>query len=132
TTSGWTNHVRRHGLAVIVAATVWGLAIVGFGLAATPLVALPMLALAGAADAVSGIFRQSIWNHAVPDELRGRVASIEMVSYSSGPALGNTESGLTAAFFGVPFAVVSGGVLCVIGCLACAGLMPEFRRYTPK
>jgi MFS family permease len=130
-TSGWTGHVQRHGLAVVLAASVWGLAIIGFGLATTPLVALPMLALAGSADAISGIFRQAIWNHAVPDELRGRVASIEMVSYTSGPALGNAESGLAAALFGVPFAVVSGGVLCVIGCLACAGLMPEFRRYTP-
>jgi MFS family permease len=131
-TSGWTNHVRRHGLAVIVAASIWGVAIIGFGLAPTPLVALPMLALAGAADAVSGIFRQSIWNHAVPDELRGRLASIEMVSYMSGPALGNTEAGLAAAFFGVPFAVVSGGILCVLGCLACGGLMREFREYEPS
>jgi MFS family permease len=130
-TSGWTNHVRRHGMAVIVAASVWGLAIIGFGLAPTVYVALPMLALAGAADAVSGIFRQSIWNHAVPDSLRGRLASIEMVSYMSGPALGNTESGLAAAAFGVPFAVVSGGVLCVIGCLLCAAWMPTFRGWTP-
>jgi MFS family permease len=131
-TSGWTNHVRRHGLAVIVAASVWGVAIVAFGLAPTVLVALPMLALAGAADAISGIFRQSIWNHAVPDELRGRLASIEMVSYMSGPALGNTEAGLAAALFGVPFAVVSGGILCVLGCLACGTFMREFREYEPK
>jgi MFS family permease len=131
-TSGWTNHVRRHGLAVIVAASVWGFAIVAFGLAPTVLVALPMLALAGAADAISGIFRQSIWNHAVPDELRGRLASIEMVSYMSGPALGNTEAGLAAALFGVPFAVVSGGILCVVGCLACGALMREFREYEPR
>jgi MFS family permease len=131
-TSGWTNHVRRHGMAVIVAASVWGVAIVAFGLAPTPLLALPMLALAGAADAISGIFRQSIWNHAVPDELRGRLASIEMVSYMSGPALGNTEAGLAAALFGVPFAVVSGGILCVLGCVACGAWMREFREYEPK
>jgi MFS family permease len=128
-TSGWTNHVRRHGLAVVVAASAWGLAIVGFGLANTVWLALPMLALAGAADAVSGIFRMSIWNRAVPDELRGRLASIEMVSYMSGPALGNTEAGLAAAVFGVPFAVISGGLLCVAGCLACGGLLREFRNY---
>jgi MFS family permease len=130
-TSGWTNHVRRHGLAVIVAASVWGLAIVGFGLSPAAWLALPMLALAGAADAVSGIFRQSIWNHAVPDPLRGRLASIEMLSYMSGPALGNTESGLAAAVFGVPFAVTSGGILCVVGCLACGALLTDFRRYEP-
>jgi MFS family permease len=128
-TSGWTNHIRRHGLAVILAATVWGIAIIGFGLASTPLVALPMLAVAGGADAISGIFRMSIWNHTVPDELRGRLASIEMVSYTSGPALGNAESGLVAGLFSVPFSVVSGGVLCVLGCAACFVLLPSFREY---
>ncbi len=131
-TSGWTNHVRRHGLAVIVAASLWGLAIAAFGLASTVWVALPMLALAGAADAISGIFRMSIWNRAVPDELRGRLASIEMISYMSGPALGNTEAGLTAALFGVPFAVVSGGVLCILGCLACGALLEDFRHWEAK
>jgi MFS family permease len=128
-TSGWTNHVRRHGLAVILAATVWGVAIIGFGLAGTPVVALPMLAVAGGADAISGIFRMSIWNHTVPDELRGRLASIEMVSYTSGPALGNTESGLVAGLFSVPASVISGGILCVLGCAACFVLLPGFRRY---
>lgn len=128
-TSGWTNHVRRHGLAVIVAASLWGLAIAAFGLSSTVWLALPMLALAGGADAVSGIFRMSIWNRAVPDDLRGRLASIEMVSYMSGPALGNTQAGLAAALFGVPFAVVSGGVLCVLGCLACGALLEDFRQW---
>jgi MFS family permease len=128
-TSGWTSHIRRHGLAVIVAASVWGVAIIGFGLASTPLIALPMLAIAGAADAISGIFRMSIWNHTVPDELRGRLASIEMVSYTSGPALGNAESGLVAGLFSVPFSVISGGVLCVLGCAACFVLLPSFRDY---
>jgi MFS family permease len=128
-TSGWTNHVRRHGLAVILAATIWGVAIIGFGLASTPMVALALLALAGGADAISGIFRMSIWNHTVPDELRGRLASIEMVSYTSGPALGNTESGLVAGLFGVSASVISGGVLCVLGCAVCFVWMPRFREY---
>jgi MFS family permease len=128
-TSGWTNHIRRQGLAVILAATVWGIAIIAFGLASTPLLALPMLAVAGGADAISGIFRMSIWNHTVPDELRGRLASIEMVSYTSGPALGNAESGLVAGLFSVPFSVVSGGVLCVLGCAACFVLLPSFRDH---
>jgi MFS family permease len=128
-TSGWTTRVRRHGLAVIVAATVWGLAIVGFGLASTPFVAVALLAVAGGADAISGIFRMAIWNHTVPDALRGRLAAIEMVSYSSGPALGNAESGLIAGLFSVPFSVISGGVLCVLGCAICALLLPAFRAY---
>jgi len=128
-TSGWTNHVRRHGLAVILAATIWGVAIIGFGLTTTPLIALPMLAIAGGADAVSGIFRVAIWNHTVPDELRGRLASIEMVSYTSGPALGNAESGLVAGLFSVQASVISGGVLCVLGCAVCFLLLPRFREY---
>jgi MFS family permease len=128
-TSGWTNHVRRHGLAVMLAAMIWGVAIIGFGLASTPFLALALLAVAGGADAISGIFRMSIWNHTVPDELRGRLASIEMVSYTSGPALGNTESGLVAGVFGVSASVISGGVLCALGCVACFVWMPRFRDY---
>jgi hypothetical protein len=114
---------------VILAATAWGVAIVAFGLATTAVVALPMLAIAGGADAISGIFRMSIWNRTVPDELRGRLASIEMVSYTSGPALGDAESGLVAGLFSVPASVISGGVLCVLGCVVCALLLPGFRRY---
>jgi hypothetical protein len=128
-TSGWTRRVRRHGVAVIVAATIWGIGIIGLGLTTHPVVAVIMLAIAGGADAVSGIFRGAIWNHTVPDSLRGRLASIEMVSYSSGPALGNAESGLVAGLFGLPVSIVSGGVLCVVGCLACALLLPAFRAY---
>jgi hypothetical protein len=128
-TSGWTSRVRRHGLAVLLAASVWGVAIIAFGLASTPILAVATLALAGGADAISGIFRMSIWNHTVPDVLRGRMASIEMLSYSSGPLLGNAESGIVAGLVSVPFSVVSGGVLCVAGCLACALLLPAFRAY---
>ena len=140
--SGWTGHVRRHGLAVITAATIWGVAIIGFGFVSwpalglgpvvTPLLAVATLAIAGGADAVSGIFRQAIWNHTVPDALRGRLASIELLSYSSGPLLGNAESGLVAGLFSVPFSVISGGVLCVIGCLACGALLPAFRNYDSR
>jgi MFS family permease len=128
-TSGWTSRVRRHGLAVILAATVWGIAIIGFGLVDTPVLAVLTLVISGGADAISGVFRTAIWNHTVPDALRGRLASIEMVSYASGPALGNTESGLVAGLFSVRASVVSGGVLCVLGCLACAVLLPAFRAY---
>src|SRR5205085_9644775 len=94
-----------------------------------PILAVVALAVAGGADAVSGVFRQAIWNHTVPDALRGRLASIEMVSYSSGPALGNTESGLIASMSNVRVSIVSGGLLCVVGCLTCAVLLPAFRTY---
>jgi MFS family permease len=110
-TSGWTSHVRRHGWGVILAATSWGIGITLFGLTASLPVALACLALAGASDSISGIFRTAMWNRSVPDALRGRLASIEMVSYSSGPLLGDFESGSVAALFGVRASVASGGLL---------------------
>ncbi len=131
-TSGWTNRVHRHGMGVIVAATAWGLAIIGFGLAPTFELALFFLALAGAADMMSGIFRGVIWNQTIPDSLRGRLASIEMLSWSSGPALGNFEAGVVASIFNVRVSVVSGGVLSVVGCVLCAAALPLFRAYDAR
>lgn len=136
-TSGWTGRVHRQGWGVILGATTWGVAIAGFGLTSSLPVALACLAVAGAGDAVSGIFRGAIWNRTIPDSLRGRLASIELLSYSTGPLLGNTESGVVAALSSVRVSIVSGGMLCVAGCLACALLLPGFRnfdlrRWTPE
>ena len=131
-TSGWTNNVHRHGMGVIVAAVVWGVAIIGFGLSPALWPALFFLALAGAADMMSGVFRSVIWNQTIPDSLRGRLASIEMLSYTSGPALGNFEAGVVASIFSVRVSVVSGGVLCVIGCVLCAIALPLFRAYDSR
>jgi MFS family permease len=117
-TSGWAGRIQKHGLAVTVAATVWGLAIIAFGLANRLWLALLFLAVAGAADMVSGLFRMTIWNQTIPDHLRGRLASIEMVSYMTGPYLGNGEAGIVAGLFGLRTSIVSGGVLCVLG-VAC-------------
>ena len=94
--------------------------------------ALLALTLAGAADMVSGIFRTTIWNTTIPDHLRGRLAGIEQVSYSSGPLLGNLESGVVAAFAGVRASIVSGGVLCVAGVAVAALALPAFRRYDAR
>lgn len=131
-TSGWTSRVQRHGMAVIFAAIVWGVAIIGFGLAPGLAVALGFLALAGAADMMSGLFRNVIWNQTIPDSLRGRLASIEMLSYTSGPALGNFEAGVVASLFSVRVSVVSGGALCVVGCVLCALTLPAFRAYDAR
>src|SRR5207245_10865245 len=79
-TSGWARHVHRHGMGVVVAATRWGSAIIGFGVAPGLIAALFFLAFAGAADAMSGLYRQLIWNQTIPDSLRGRLASIELLS----------------------------------------------------
>jgi len=128
-TSGWTGRVHRQGWGVILAASGWGVAIAALGLTRSLPLALLALAAAGGADAVSGIFRMSIWNRTIPDSLRGRLASIELVSYASGPLLGNAEAGVVATLFSVPVSIVSGGVLCVVGCLACAAMLPGFRAF---
>lgn len=121
--------VKRHGLAVTIAATVWGVAIIVFGYCTDIMSATFFLALAGGADAVSGIFRSTMWNQTIPDQLRGRLAGIEMVSYMSGPMLGHLEAGMVAGMFGVRASVVSGGVLCVIGVIACGLALPRFISY---
>ena len=131
-TSGWTRRVNRHGLCVALAAAAWGLAIVGFGLAPTLWAALLFLTLAGAADMVSGLFRMTIWNQTIPDHLRGRLAGIEMISYTTGPLLGNAEAGAVARLFGVRASVVSGGVLCVAGTALLSLLLPQLIRYDAR
>jgi MFS family permease len=131
-TSGWVSRVHRHGLAIIAAAAGWGLAIAAFGLARELWVALVFLGLAGAADMISGVFRGTLWNQTIPDRLRGRLAGIEQVSYSSGPLLGNLEAGVVASLASVRASVVSGGILCVVGVGLFALALPVFRRYDAR
>jgi MFS family permease len=119
-------------MGVIVAATLWGIAIIGFGVAPGLIAALFFLAFAGAADAMSGLYRQLIWNQTIPDSLRGRLASIELLSYSIGPTLGNFEAGVVASLFSVRASVLSGGILTVIGCALCALALPAFRQYDER
>jgi MFS family permease len=128
-TSGWTKHVHRHGLMITVAAGLWGLAIVGFGSMGNIWLALLFLLFAGFFDAISGIFRGSIWNQTIPNFLRGRLASIEMISYLAGPMLGNAKMGLVAEAFGVNNAIISGGIICVVVIGGLALLLPKFLRY---
>jgi MFS family permease len=128
-TSRWAPRVHRQGLAVMLAATAWGLAILGFGFCDRLPAAVVFLALAGGADATSGMFRMILWNQTIPDAFRGRLAGIEMLSYMSGPLLGHVEAGMVAAAFSVRTSVISGGVLCVIGVLLCGALLPRFIRY---
>jgi MFS family permease len=127
--SGWTGRVHRHGLAVTIAAALWGVAIIGFGFADSLWLALLCLLLAGAADMVSGLFRMIIWNQTIPDHLRGRLAGIEMISYTTGPLLGNAEAGIVASLFSVRTSIISGGVLCVAGTGLLALALPAFLRY---
>jgi MFS family permease len=132
--SGWTNHFKRQGVAISVAAGIWGVGIILFGLLLKInfWAALFFLAVAGGADAVSGIFRSTLWNQTIPTELRGRLSGIEMLSYLSGPKLGDAEAGLVAAAFGVITSIVSGGILCVVGVGLCCYFFPKFWRYREK
>lgn len=128
-TSGWTKHVQRHGAAITLAAAVWGLAIIGFGLSHALWLALFWLALAGAGDTISGLFRMAMWNQTIPTRLRGRLAGIEMISYMSGPMLGNAEAGAVATLFSLRTSIVSGGILCALGSALLGVLLPAFWRY---
>jgi MFS family permease len=130
--SGRAKHVRRQGRAIMISVAVWGAAIVVFGFATSLWVALPLLAIAGAGDMVSGVYRTSILQTAVPDELRGRLDGVAMAVWATGPSLGNVESGVVATLTNVPFAVVSGGVLCVLGVGAIRWLAPQLDRYDAR
>ena len=127
--SGWVSGVRQTGRAVALAVIVWGLAIAGFGLAtfSFPL-ALFLLAIAGAADVLSAVFRSMIIQLEAPDELRGRVMSIHMLVVTSGPRMGDLEATGVAALFGAQLSVVSGGLLCLLGVAAVTRAFPELWR----
>ena len=131
-TSGWTKHIRRQGLAILWAATCWGVAILLFAMSPWLVLALFFLGLAGAADMISGLFRMTIWNTTIPDHLRGRLAGIELIGYGSGPTLGNVEAGGVAALSTPRVSAGIGGVLCIVGTAALAIALPEFRRYEPE
>lgn len=128
-TSAWTKKIHKHGLMVTIAAVLWGVGIVFFGLVDSVWLALFFLATAGFWDMISGIFRMTIWNQTIPNYLRGRLASLEMISYLTGPMLGGAKMGFVAESFGVKAAIVSGGILSVVTVIVSALLLPKFLTY---
>ena len=131
--SGWVSTVRRTGRAVVVAVIIWGLAIAGFGLSTFSFaLALVFLAIAGAADVVSAVFRSTIVQLETPDELRGRVTAIHILAVTSGPRIGDIEAAGVAAVIGAQASVVSGGVLCVLGVAAVVRAFPELMSHVTK
>jgi MFS family permease len=128
-TSGWTKHIRRYGRAVLFSVTVWGAAIAVAGLTRVPAVVLVALLVAGAADMISGVYRSTIAAAVTPDDLRGRVSGVEFAVYASGPVLGDVEAGLVGGLVGVPFAIVSGGIACMVAAAVFANRVPGFARY---
>ncbi|MFD3538345.1 MFS transporter [Streptomyces sp. NPDC058662] len=128
-TSGWVSRVRRHGLLVVAGAAVWGLAIAAAGWSGSLWLVLVCLAVAGAADMLSGLGRATIWNQTIPEGLRGRLAGIEVLSYSVGPQLGQVRAGTMAGWTGTRAAFWSGGLACVASVAILAAVLPKLISY---
>lgn len=131
-TSGWTRRVHRRGRGILFAVLTWGLAIVGLGLAPSLPLACACLVLMGGANLVSAVFRSALTNETTPDALRGRLAGIELICYTSGPTLGDLETGAVATILTPNLAVLSGGLLCVAGVVLLAVVVPSLRRYDSR
>ncbi len=127
--SGWMRNYPHHGKAVVFGALGWGVAIVVAGTTDSLPLVIISLVIAGAFDQVSAMFRSFIWNQSIPDELRGRLAGIEMLSYLLGPLGGQARAGGMAAMTSLRTSIVGGGLLCIGFVAAIAALMPQFRNY---
>jgi MFS family permease len=130
--SGRAKHVHRQGRAILLAILVWGAAIVLFGFSDVLWLSLLTLAIAGAGDMVSGIFRQSILLAAVEDRFRGRLDGIGMAVWATGPSIGNVESGVVASLTTVPISIVSGGLLTIAGVAVLRWFAPSFWGYDSR
>ena len=128
-TSGWIKRYHRHGRAITLAAIGWGVSIALAGATKSLWLTLLFLALAGASDMVSALFRGLIWNQSIADEYRGRLAGIELLSYSVGPLGGQLRSGTMAAWSSLRTSVVSGGLICIGFIGFFASILPQFRKY---
>ncbi len=131
-TSGWTKNVRFYGRAIIWAALGWGAAIALAGATNYLALVLLFLALAGASDMVSALFRSAMWNQTIPDNFRGRLAGIELLSYSLGPLAGQMRAAGMAAAFSLTFSVTAGGIICIISVALLAGFFPILRKFDIK
>ncbi|MDX6311574.1 MAG: hypothetical protein QOF44_1038, partial [Streptomyces sp.] len=131
-TSGWTSRVHHHGRLIVYAAVAWGAAMAVAGWMHNVWLVLLFLALAGGCDMVSGIFRSTIWNQTIPDDLRGRLAGIELLSFSVGPQLGQVRSGGVAALAGVRTSIWSGGLACVGAVGLLAACLPKLMSYDAR
>jgi MFS family permease len=129
---GWTSLIRRQGLAVVLAITVWGTSIALFGFAHEIVLGVILLAIAGAADAVSAVFRSTILQVSAPVEMQGRLSGVFIVVVAGGPRLGDLESGAVATAFTPMFSVVSGGLACLAGLGIAIALVPSFLKYDAR
>jgi len=130
--SGWTARVHHHGRAIVLAAATYGAMIAIAGVMPSIWLVALFLALAGAADMISGIFRSTVWSQTIPEAMRGRLAGIEMLSYSLGPLAGQVRAGVTADLWSVRAAITSGGLACVAGVTITAGILRDFWSYDSR
>jgi MFS family permease len=126
--TGWCSRVRHQGRAIAACVVVWGMTIALFGIIPVLWIGLVLLALAGAADVVSAVFRQAVQQRAVPEHLQGRLSGTFFAVVAGGPRLGDAEAGVAAAIGGPQFAVWSGGVACVVGVGVLLWRSPELWR----
>lgn len=130
--SGWTARVHHHGRAIVLAAAAYGAMIAVAGLMPSIWLVALFLAGAGAADMISGIFRSTVWSQTIPEGMRGRLAGIEMLSYSLGPLSGQVRAGVTADLWSVRGAITSGGLACVAGVAVTAAILRDFWTYDAR
>jgi predicted MFS family arabinose efflux permease len=127
--TGWCSRFRRQGRAIAACVVVWGGSIALVGIIPVLWIGLTLLAVAGAADVISAVFRGTILQSAAPDALRGRLSSIHNAVVTGGPRLGDVESGAVASAVGAPTAVISGGLGCLVGVALVWRLMPSLAAY---
>jgi MFS family permease len=127
--SGWLSRIRRQGVAVAVAVCAWGIAVFGFGLAHSLVLATVFLGLAGAADMVSMVFRNTMIQNAATDEMRGRMQGVFTVVVAGGPRLADILHGVFGAAVGTTVTVAAGGVLVVVFTIVAVTVLPAFWRY---
>ena len=126
--TGWCSRVRHQGRAIAACVVVWGVTIALFGIVPVLWIGLSLLALAGAADVVSAVFRQAVQQRTVPEHLQGRLSGTFFAVVAGGPRLGDAETGAAAAIGGPQFAVWSGGLACVVGVGVLIWRVPELWR----
>jgi MFS family permease len=130
--SGWTARVHHHGRAIVLASAAYGAMVALAGLMPSLWLVAVFLMLSGAADMVSGVFRGTVWNQTIPEAMRGRLAGIEMLSYSVGPLAGQVRAGAVADLWSVRGSIVSGGIACVAGVAVTAALLRDFWHYDER
>jgi len=131
-TSGWSKHVHHYGRAVVAAAAAWGLGIALFGYSSSLVVVLGGLIIAGGADALSAVFRATMWNESIRPDVRGRMAGMEMISYSIGPTAGQFRAGMMAAWTTLRFSLTAGGLGCTVAVAGVAGALPSLWRFDAR